>query len=244
MYRFHYDVIKSKYGNNAELLFTDTDSLMYQIHTQDLYADILNMGDHFDRAAYPAGPFLLDGRELRDPTNDKVVGKFKDESPDSKILEFIGLRPKMYSFITAKDDAEGNPIVKEKHRAKGIAAAAARTLRHQEYQTQLTNSHENILPNIRIGNKLHQIYTMKVDKRALCAFDDKRFVMDDNITSLAYGHFRITTTVEPLPEPIEISGDVVFTAGEARRKGIVPWMDIPWQVIPNVHIGVDPGQLI
>ena len=244
MYRFHYDVIKAKYENNAELLFTDTDSLMYQIHTQDIYADILEMGDHFDRATYQAGPYLLDGRELKDPTNDKVVGKFKDESPDSQILEFIGLRPKMYSFITSKDDVDGNPMVKEKHRAKGIAAATARTLRHQQYLEQLHTPRENILPNMRIGNKLHEIYTIKVDKRGLCAFDDKRFVMDDGITTLAYGHERITTAVEEIPEPVEIHGDIVLTIGEARREGIVPWMDLPLHIVPEAHIGEDPGQLL
>ena len=40
MYRFHYRYIKPKYGDKAKLLFTDTDSLMYEIETQDLYEDI------------------------------------------------------------------------------------------------------------------------------------------------------------------------------------------------------------
>ena len=111
----------------------------------------------------------------------------------------------MYSFITAKDDDSGNSVVKEKHRAKGIVAATARPLRHQQYMTQLFNPTENILPNMRIGNKLHELYTMKVDKRGLCAFDDKRFVMDDNISTLAYGHCRITRSVDETPKPEEIN---------------------------------------
>ena len=37
MYKFHYDYIKNKYGNNSRPLFTDTDSLMYEIKTGDVY---------------------------------------------------------------------------------------------------------------------------------------------------------------------------------------------------------------
>ena len=40
MYDFHYNYIKPKYGENAELLFTDKDSLMYEITTEDFYRDI------------------------------------------------------------------------------------------------------------------------------------------------------------------------------------------------------------
>ena len=39
MYEFHYDYIKNKYGGNSRLLFTDTDSLMYEIKTEDVYKD-------------------------------------------------------------------------------------------------------------------------------------------------------------------------------------------------------------
>ena len=39
MYKFHYDYIKNKCGNNSRLLFTDTDSLMYEIKTEDVYED-------------------------------------------------------------------------------------------------------------------------------------------------------------------------------------------------------------
>ena len=39
IYEFHYDYIKNKYGNNSRLLFTDADSLMYEIQTEDVYED-------------------------------------------------------------------------------------------------------------------------------------------------------------------------------------------------------------
>ena len=54
MFNFHYNYIREKYGNKAVLLFTDTDSLMYEIKTDDFYKDI--MGDileKFDTSDYP-----------------------------------------------------------------------------------------------------------------------------------------------------------------------------------------------
>ena len=53
MFDFHYNYIKLKYGNKAELLFTDTDSLMYQIETNDFYHDIApDVKKRFDTSGY------------------------------------------------------------------------------------------------------------------------------------------------------------------------------------------------
>ena len=66
MYRFHYNVIKPKYGEKARLLFTDTDSLMYEIETGDYYQDMWDMREYFDLSEFPTqSPFL-------DLTNKKV----------------------------------------------------------------------------------------------------------------------------------------------------------------------------
>ena len=42
VYQFHYDYIKNKYGNNSRLSFTVTDSLIYEIKTEDVYGDFSN----------------------------------------------------------------------------------------------------------------------------------------------------------------------------------------------------------
>ena len=52
MYEFHYDYIRSKYGNKSRLLFTDTDSLMYEIKTEDVYEDFSNNKGTFDFSNY------------------------------------------------------------------------------------------------------------------------------------------------------------------------------------------------
>ena len=87
MFDFHYNYIKPKYGNNAKLLFTDTDSLLYEIQTEDFYKDISgDVRDRFDTSDYPENhPSGL-------PTgiNKKVLGMFKDEAAGKNIKEFIG----------------------------------------------------------------------------------------------------------------------------------------------------------
>ena len=56
MYRFHYEVIKKRYGDRAKLLFTDTDSLTYHIETPDIYEDMRGFSDQLDTSNYPSLP--------------------------------------------------------------------------------------------------------------------------------------------------------------------------------------------
>ena len=75
MYEFHYNTIKAQYGRRATLLFTDTDSLCYEIETEDVYKDFSSPQNKkfFDFASYPKNSPFYDSR------NNKIIGKFKDE---------------------------------------------------------------------------------------------------------------------------------------------------------------------
>ena len=95
-----------------------------------------------------------------------MIGKFKDEANGKLITEFVGLRPKMYSFLI---DDKGHTT--EKHRAKGIKRGASREIRHQEYVDQLQRPVENFLPNDRIGSTLHKIYTIEVGENSWTTFE-------------------------------------------------------------------------
>ena len=95
MYDFHYNYIKQKYNDMAKLLFTDTDSLMYEIETADFYKDISpDVQAKFDTSNYskdhPSG--------IETGVNKKVLGMLKDEAGGKQITEFVGLRAKLYSF--------------------------------------------------------------------------------------------------------------------------------------------------
>ena len=95
MYEFHYKYIKSKF--DAKLLFTDTDSLVYEIKTEDVYEDFYEDKNLFDFSSYPLN------LKFFDPINKKVIGKMKDEFKGKK-CEFVGLKSKMYSLIAAEDE--------------------------------------------------------------------------------------------------------------------------------------------
>ena len=91
MYDFHKNYIKKKY-DKSKLLFTDTDSLTYEIETEDAYKDFWSDKDKFDNGEYPENsPYF-------DKSNKRALGKFKDEVSEIPINEFIGLRSKMYSY--------------------------------------------------------------------------------------------------------------------------------------------------
>ena len=107
MYDFHYNTIKKEYGDKARLLFTDTDSLMYEIKTDDVYEDFARIGEKLDcweNSDYPKdSPYCS-------THNKKVIGKFKDEAEGVPIVEFVGLRSKMYSYV--KENGKGGMTAK------------------------------------------------------------------------------------------------------------------------------------
>ena len=126
MFDFHYNYIRKKYNNKAELLFTDTDSLMYLIQTEDFYRDIKkDVKKKFDTSDYydyhPSG--------IKTDVNKKVIGKFKDEVGGDQITHFVGLRPKLYTFkveMKYKKDKKDRKIKEieveddETRKAKGV----------------------------------------------------------------------------------------------------------------------------
>ena len=98
MYEFHYKYIGTKHDICAKLLFTDTDSLAYEIETNDVYKDFYENKNLFDFSDYP------ESSKLFDPANKKVIGKMKDKAKRKKITEFVGLKSKMYSLVIVNDE--------------------------------------------------------------------------------------------------------------------------------------------
>ena len=176
MYDYHYNYIKKIYSERAKLLFTDTDSLCYIITTNDVYEDLYRDKGLFDNSDYPkSSKFFFD-------ENKKVIGKFKDEAAGQPIIEFIGLKSKMYSYKTAK---------KNNKTAKGVKKNVIKSeLDHSHYLETLQNSKIMHHKMKTIRSDHHQISSYNLNKISLSCYDDKRYILDDGITSYAYGHWR------------------------------------------------------
>ena len=85
--------LKNKHGYNSKLLFRDTASLMYEIKTEDVHKDFSNVKEMLDFSNFSIKSKYYDN------SNKLVVGKMKDETADVAIEKYVGLKPKMYSFL-------------------------------------------------------------------------------------------------------------------------------------------------
>lgn len=188
MYDFHYNYIKDKYGDKAMLLFTDTDSLAYEIKTEDFYADIAgDIEKLFDTSEYPKEHPSVIKAGFKVGVNKKVIGMFKDEASGKQIEEFVGLRAKLYSYKMFDPTGKGE----EHKKCKGVKKnVTKKSITHDDYKDCLFTKRKHMRQMNVIRSHLHDIYTEEVNKVALSADDDKRIIMDDGIHTLAYGHWR------------------------------------------------------
>jgi hypothetical protein len=173
-YNFMYKHIDIK---NINLLFTDTDSLCYHIRKFDIFELMKNNKSYFDLSNYDKS------NELYDKTNNKVIGKFKNESP-TQIKEFIGLRSKLYSFMVDGEQKAHN-------KCKGVKKYVAKTLDISDYRDVNYNRVNKEIKQNGIRSYKHQLYTETINKVALSCCDDKRYICDDNINTYSFGHCNI-----------------------------------------------------
>ena len=145
-------------------------SLVYKIKNNNVYDECFKDKHLFDFSGYPKDSVYYDG------LNKKVLGKMKDKLNAVRIVEFVGLKSKMYSLISS-----GN---KEVSKAKGVN----KKLRHKEYVDVLFNKKVVRHKMKRILGKVHEIGTYDLNKISLSCFDDKRYVLSDGMNTLAYFH--------------------------------------------------------
>ena len=168
MYKFHYDFMKENTDVIFNLLVTDTDSFIYEIIGEDFYEIMYQNKEFFDLSDFPKGSkyFCNDNKKVIDKT--KYGRKI--------IYEITALKSKMYSIRNVNNDE------------KSIHKGHNSSIKNEKYK----NIHFNkkaIRHKMRgIKSKKHELFTYESNKRSLCDFDDKRYILDDGINTLPYGH--------------------------------------------------------
>ena len=178
IYEFHYDYMVSKYGNRLKLCYMDTDSLVYDIKTEDFYEDIANdVEARFDTSGYSKTDF----RPLPISLNKKVIGLMKDELGSKIMTEFVALRPKLYSYK--------KPDGSEDKKCKGIKKCVVKkTLTFEDYKTCLFSDSAEYRSQLKFRSAKHEVHTIEVNKVALNRDDDKRISRKDEISTFVRGH--------------------------------------------------------
>ena len=175
MYEFWYDYLKPKYNDKVKLCYTDTDSFIMYIKTEDFYKDIGNDVDkRLDTSNYEVN------RPLPTGENKKKIGLMKDELGGKIMTEFVALRPKTYSYLT--DDCE------EDKKAKGTKKCVIKQrLKFSDYKDCLLNNGIMLESQQRFKSEKHDVYTEEVNKITLSGNDDEILQTFDRITSYPYG---------------------------------------------------------
>ena len=184
MYEFHYDYMKWKYDDDRlTLCYMDTDSLIYDIATDDFYKDIADdVVTRFDMSGYnPERPLPMG-------LNKKVIGLMKDELGGDTMTEFVTLRPKMYAYNTGSSESK---------KCKGIKKCIVKkTISFEDYKNCLFSGENSYRSQLMFRSSKHEVRTLEVNKLALSREDDKRITVD-GISSLARGHWVTRVTWEP-----------------------------------------------
>jgi hypothetical protein len=184
MYDFWYNHIKRKYGDRAKLCYTDTDSLIIEIETEDVYADMIEDADLYDFSDYPEEHPLLEklppdqwiihpdgSRELK---NKKVIGKWKDEFAGTRALRYAGNRSKSYALETEDE-------YKNVQKAKGLKKSLVKKeLTIDIYERCIL---EGVEDKPRTANFLRcerfVPYIIRQTKRSINPLDSKRWILND-----------------------------------------------------------------
>ncbi|XP_071056426.1 uncharacterized protein [Onthophagus taurus] len=177
MYDFYYDFLKPKYGEDVQLCYMDTDSFTVLIKSDDVYNDVKLNLDKFDTSNYSP-----DNRFDIPLQNKAVLGKMKDENCGNVMVEFIGLRSKVY----ANRVADGRVTKK----SKGIRKAVVKQkLSFQNYFDCLHSNSVLCRKQLLFRSFNHTVFTVLQNKLALSPHDSKRCIDADGIKTLAWGHF-------------------------------------------------------
>ena len=113
--------------------------------------------------------------------NKTVLGLMKDENNGKIMLEFIGLRSKIYAFEVQGDQ-------KEKRKAKGVKGSTLKEITFKDYKQSLFSYKNLVKTQFLIRSKKHEVHTIKQNKIALSWYDDKRMLHPGKTDTFPWGY--------------------------------------------------------
>lgn len=179
MYDFHYNYMMKKFPN-CKVLFTDTDSLCYSIPNSENVYEELGKSDRFDFSNFPKNHSIYSEK------NKMIPGKFKDECPNDTIMEFAGLRAKMYSILTINGCA--------RKAANGVSRRVTnKEIKHENFKTCLIENEVMYHNMSKIGHTHHSVETQHTMKRSLNPYNDKKWINKngDEFETYSFGHRKL-----------------------------------------------------
>ena len=164
MYLF-YALLKDTFGGRVRMLYTDTDSFFLQFLVEDLAEAIYSSSPVRNAFEFSEiRPHHLSKLGTIDDMHAGQIGYFKDECKGDPIIEFVALRPKMYSFTVCEATEYippkfnlPPPDIKHKAVAKGVSRVNIRRLTHDDYVAMFRQPDQHKVVNRHIRSKLHQV---------------------------------------------------------------------------------------
>ena len=159
------------------MIYTDTDSFIYVIQTDDVYKWMQENKQYFDLSESS-----LDW--LQDDENKKKLGCFKDENNSHLVRSIIALAPKAYAY-TFDQEHQKNCVKKV---LKGVSKAVIKNDIKAEDYMHVLNTGEQITKEVTtIRSIKHEVFTIKSNKVALSSYYDKAST-EDGINCLPFGY--------------------------------------------------------
>ena len=175
MYKFWYDVLLKEYGNRIEFVYSDTDSFIFKLETDDLSKEIKGpLAPYLDLSNFPPH------HPLYDTSCKGQLGKIKIETGAEFMKEFVALKPKMYSYSTTGATRCFNTL-------KGVPHCDRVDITLEQYRDCMYSGKLYSVTTNRLQFVNQEMSMIANNKLALSPYEDKRFYINEN-TSVGYGH--------------------------------------------------------
>lgn len=192
LYSWYYNFLLKKIDKRLITLnYCDTDSILITTTNYDIYKFMKLHPEQFDTSDYPKN-----NKFKIIPQNRKIPGILHDEGAGLVITRFFIMAPKAYVIEYMKEDG----MIADKKKLKSVCRSVTKNLMYRDYHEAWKYRSTLYKQMFRISSKDHVITTISQNKRALDGQSrgEKRYFLEDNTHSLAYGHKECPIKIDEL----------------------------------------------